>query len=115
MIDTIVISIPFGQFTIHKPELFTPNASWVLRAYSGRKGTISKYNPTAREQKAGYKPRLTLMNQAGMRSFHPVLRIEASLPKLLFGNNFQELRYKDFAAVVDKLVLSLFEMGGRSE
>ncbi len=51
------------------------------------------------------------MNQAGMRSFYPVLRIEASLPKLFFGNNFQELRYKDCAAVVDKLVLSLVEMG----
>jgi hypothetical protein len=40
-----------------------------------------------------------------------VLRIELSLPKLLFGNNFAELRYKDFTEVIQKLVVTLDVMG----
>ena len=32
-----------------------------------------------------------------------VLKIELSLPKLFFGNNFDELQYKDFSSVIKKL------------
>jgi len=36
-----------------------------------------------------------------------VLKMEVSLPKLFFGNNFQELQYKDFALLVSKLADTL--------
>lgn len=59
-----------------------------------------------------YKPRLTLsqrINAAGKRD--TMLKVELSLPKLLFGNNFEELRLKDFPAVAQKLVAVLADMG----
>ena len=43
--------------------------------------------------------------------FDLVLKVELSLPKLLFGNNVNELCYKDFSAVIKKLVAALQEMG----
>lgn len=39
------------------------------------------------------------------------LKIELSLPKLLFGNNFQELQHKDLAVVTQKLAITLESMG----
>jgi len=40
-----------------------------------------------------------------------MLKIELSLPKLFFGNNFDELQYKDFTALVSKLQKVLSVMG----
>jgi len=40
-----------------------------------------------------------------------VLKIELSLPKLFFGNNFAELQYKHFAPLTAKLVAVLASMG----
>jgi hypothetical protein len=114
MIDTIVLRLNTEQYTITKPELFQPHAGWVLNA--NKKGTSSIYakqNPTRKELKEGvYKPRLTLYSSlANHNAFEPHLKIELSLPKLLFGNNFQELRYKDFGTVAKKLAHVLEQMG----
>jgi hypothetical protein len=112
MIDTIVITLPSTQYQITKPALFTPPAHWVL-AETRTAHIVSKQNPLKRELIQGiYKPRLTLASRitaSGKRDI--TLKIELSLPKLLFGNNFDELRLKDFAAVVDKLVTVLATMG----
>lgn len=111
MIDTIVLAIAKNHFTIAKPELFSPNASWVLHDKPS-KSVISKQNHTNRELALGiYKPRLTIAQRHYGLSNGPMLRIEVSLPKLLFGNNFDELRYKDFNPVIGKLIESLASMG----
>lgn len=72
-------------------------------------------NPTKSELQAGiYKPRLTLTNRfivSGNRGI--TLAIEFSAPKLLYGNNFDELTDSDFPAVVDKLEKVLRTMGVR--
>ena len=63
-------------------------------------------------RKGIYKPHLTLTHRMGIHGrAENVLRIELSLPKLLFGNNFDELQHKDFAAIIDKLVAVLSTMG----
>ena len=112
MIDTIVLTIPKDMFSITKPELFDPQASWALAAYPPPR-VKSHQNPTKKELKSGhYKPRLTLffrVNNFGRAELF--LRVEVSLPKLHFGNNFAELQYKDFAAVAGKLTLILETMG----
>ncbi len=112
MIDTIVLLLPHETFTITKPELFKPHAGWVLHGQKGA-GIYAKQNPTKKELKDGiYKPRLTLYSSlAKHNAFEPHLKIELSLPKLLFGNNFQELRYKDFDSVAKKLASVLEQMG----
>ena len=114
MIDTIVLTFTKDMFIISQPDRFTPSARWALAANTKQfSGIQSKQNPTKKELIAGiYKPRLTLSNRV-----HPLggqvimLKVELSLPKLLYGNNFDELQYKDFKAVKDKLVLILEHMG----
>lgn len=73
----------------------------------------AKQNPTRHEfLKGKYKPRLTLQKRINAQgSFDLVLKVELSLPKLLFGNNVDELCYKDFPAIIQKLVIILQEMG----
>lgn len=112
MIDTIVITLAKDMFEITDPEKFTPSAAWANSNRSQR-GMLSKQNPTKRELLKGiYKPRLTLahrINKDGRREI--MLKIELSLPKLMFGNNFAELRFKDFAPLTHKLVTALADMG----
>jgi hypothetical protein len=111
MIDTIVLFLSQNLFQILNPDAFTPSARWItnhsVRAVCGMQ---SKQNPTKKELLAGiYKPRLTLF-------YHPrekqiTLKIELSLPKLIFGNNFQELKGKDLQPLLQKLAATLEQMG----
>ena len=114
MIDTIVFTLHQHTYRITQPDLFTPSARWALEnSYQRHSAITSKQNPTKRELRSGiYKPRLTVsrrINALGNREI--MLKVELSLPKLLFGNNFAELRYKDFILVINKLVTILHEMG----
>ena len=120
MIDTIVLTLSSDQFQITHPEKFSPHAS--LR------GVVSKQNPIYKERvRASYKPRLTLSpsvfaKQSSPRLCRPGaspdrqeqrLRIELSLPKLMYGNNLEELQYKDFRTCAQKLSATLHTMGVR--
>ncbi len=116
MLDTIVLTLSKSMFILNEPDRFEPSAKHILDEKSslGGRGYFSaKQNPTSRELKNGYyKPRLTLTNRfnhTGRREAS--LKIELSLPKLLFGNNFDELELKDFATVVALLQSRLKEMG----
>lgn len=116
MLDTIVLTLSKGMYFINEPDRFEPSARLILDENSslGGRGYIpSKQNPTKRELQNGYyKPRLTLTNRynhTGRREAS--LKIELSLPKLLFGNNFDELTENDFAPAVALLKSRLKEMG----
>src|ERR1700733_2001142 len=113
MIDTIVITLTRDMFEITDPEAFTPSAAWA-QSNKSQRGMLSKQNPLKQELLKGiYKPRLTLahcINRATAKR-EIMLKIELSLPKLLFGNNFTELRFKDFSLVVNKLASVLESMG----
>jgi len=114
MIDTIVLTLPQGMYTISDPDRFTPSAAWACAdAFKPRHALVSKQNRTKKELLKGvYKPRLTLSNRIDRQGVREItLKIELSLPKLLFGNNFAELRFKDFTPVADKLVAVLAGMG----
>lgn len=116
MLDTIVLTLSKGMYFINEPDRFEPSARLILDENSslGGRGYIpAKQNPTKRELQNGYyKPRLTLTNRynhTGRREAS--LKIELSLPKLLFGNNFDELTENDFAPAVALLKSRLKEMG----
>jgi hypothetical protein len=116
MLDTIVLAIPHPQFQVLLPERFSPSAKGLLTApyYSlGARGNFScVQNPTKRELRAGrYLPRLTLNNRKTSNGFAVTLRVEFSAPKLVFGNNFDELETQDFAKVLAALHDSLVGMG----
>lgn len=114
MIDTIVLVLSEG-FTIMEPDRFQPSARDLLHndEYMGGRGyKICKQNPTRAEQLNGnYKPRLTLTKRYTNGGFGLSLKIELSLPKLIYGNNFDELTDDDFEQVVFKLQSALREMG----
>src|SRR5258708_1725147 len=59
-----------------------------------------------------YKPRLTIAHRMELHGYaENTLKIELSLSKQMFGNNFDELQYKDFTPLVHKLVDVLSSMG----
>jgi len=116
MIDTIVLTLSKDMYYINKPDKFAPSARW-LDADTGRSGSRAfitcKQNPTKDELLNGiYKPRLTLTNRFNhTERWEASLKIELSLPKLLYGNNFDELQDSDFESVSNKLQERLKEMG----
>jgi len=114
MIDTIVLLLTQDLFEIINPDAFTPSAQWALaKTTFTLRGIISKQNPTKKELAAGcYKPRLTLLQRpTPLSTPKTLLKIELSLPKLLFGNNFEELTQKQFPDLVSKLCTTLHTMG----
>jgi hypothetical protein len=112
VLDTIVLLLSKDMYQIIDPNKFSPCARWATERTSFTRGMRSIQNPTRKEQLAGiYKPRLTLFHHAHTNSREIVLKIELSLPKLLFGNNFQELHLKDFPAIIQTLTTALSSMG----
>jgi len=94
MIDTIVLML--DKFNTFKEERFMPQT----KQFGNHIFYKHMRNPTKKEVKEfGYLPRVTLMKRFGDIK----LKIEFSAPKLVFGNNFDELTEKDF----DKVVLAL--------
>lgn len=114
MLDTIVISLPEHDFTIKSPERFNPHAWTIYNPLFGDKGLVKAiYNPTKAEKARGYKPRLTLYKKPYTERARAIwLKIEFSAPKLIFGNNFEELRGRaDLVAVLTELHGALGDMG----
>jgi len=106
------------EFEVVAPEKFSPSAQGLLHPpyyQLGARGNFSCYqNPTKGELIEGvYKPRLTLTKRKGHAGFILTLRIEFSVPKLVFGNNFDELSDSDFRQVLDILHRKITEMGIR--
>lgn len=113
MIDTVILTLNSDTYHITHPEKFSPCAQWALEPGAWRPKLQSKQNPTPKEYARGiYKPRLTLSARSTPCNKRDVsLRIELSLPKLFFGNNIQELQYKDFHPCTQKLQEALQLMG----
>lgn len=119
MIDTIVLTLKTGMFTILDHDKFSPSTKGLYDAsigyyrLGGRSNITCKQNPTPNELKQGiYKPRLTVTKRINReRNFEITLKIEFSIPKLLYGNNFDELTNADFPAVIQKLKTVLRGMG----
>ena len=88
MLDTVILTLSRHDFTITQPERFTPSAD-ILHLQGCVKCTQHVVHKTI------YYPRLTLTRIPSRAAGAVMLRIEASLPKLVFGNNFDELTDDD--------------------
>jgi hypothetical protein len=78
----------------------------------GRSFLKAVQNPTKKELKNGfYRPRLTLIKAVRKGGYPIELKIELSLPKLFFGNNFDELEDVNFLRTVRLLNRELKNMG----
>lgn len=118
MIDTVVLTLPERMYTIFNHERFDPSTAGLFdpKQYyrmGGRSNIVCKQNPTVTELKSGiYKPRLSVTKRMNkFHSFEVMLKIEFSIPKLLFNNNFDELTDCDFPEVVRTLRTKLWDMG----
>ena len=109
MLDTVILNIPRHQ--IRGIPDGKSGKSWDL--YS-RTGTYEKYvkNPPRGLHDGVYRPRLTGMRRyISKGQYASFLKVEFSAPKLIFGNNLEELADKDFPMVVDRLQDRLLEAG----
>lgn len=117
MIDTVVLLIdvedPRTQ-SIIDPKTFghwSPNFNTVVRSGFQRSMLKSVYVDTRKKANRTYWPRLTVIKQHVFGGFICQMYVEFSVPKLLFGNNFDELQESDFPKVCYKLRACLKKMG----
>lgn len=104
MIDTIILSIQREHFTPISNPL---SSNWEL--YS-KNENFEKYvkNQTHQQKNDGvYRPRISVIKRGGL-SF---LRIEFSIPKLIFGNNVDEVCENDFNNIIKTLQIRLKDFG----
>jgi hypothetical protein len=116
MLDTVVLTLDRRQFEVLQPERFSPSAKGLLAApyypLGARANFACVQNPTKADLQGGrYLPRLTLAKRKIPSGFALTLRIEFSAPKLVFGNNFDELESRDFGKVLVALHRGLAHMG----
>jgi hypothetical protein len=115
MLDTVALSLAPDQFRIRDHDAFRPSSLGLFQPpfYGLRRGSMSCVNNPTGEQTAryGYLPRLTLTKRPATGGFSILLRIEFSAPKLLYGNNFDELTDSDFPATIQRLAEQLERMG----
>jgi hypothetical protein len=118
MLDTIALTLDRHQFEVLDPDRFSPSAKGLLLPpyypLRGRGNFACVRNPTKRDiQGNRYLPRLTLSRRKVEGGFSLTLRVEFSAPKLVFGNNFDELCSRDFEQVLSTLQLALGDMDVR--
>ena len=114
MIDTIVMTIPVNSSQIMDYDLFNPSAKGLFEApyYSLNKGYMSCIKDISKQYKKDgiYMPKLTLTKSIRKYEYSTVLKIEFSAPKLLYGNNFEELIEPDYAKLISELHYKLQQM-----
>ncbi|MCD6225464.1 hypothetical protein J7J95_00050 [bacterium] len=116
MIDTVVLTLNQDMFTIIDHQKFSPSTEGLYRGEFYRLGSraniVCKQNPTTTELKNGiYKPRLSVTKRISNNRFQVTLKIEFSIPKLIFNNNFDEVVDDNFGLVISTLQEKLKEMG----
>jgi hypothetical protein len=111
-VDTVTLTFPQSDFAILKPGDFTPNANKVAKVEPQDMGK-GKYmqatrNPTRQETAInGYLPYVTLYRAIRAGGFTTGLRVQFSLPKVVRGNNFDELDDADFDIACERLFEAL--------
>ena len=117
MIDTIVLTLRQNMFTIIDHDKFSPSTKGLYDQtdyyrLGGRSNMVCKQNPTQSELKIGiYKPRLTITKRFNeYHQFEIMMKVEFSIPKLLFGNNFDEMDGTEFNKAVGLLQQKLKQM-----
>jgi hypothetical protein len=114
MIDTIIICVPVTKDHILNYEAFNPSAKGMFEApfYNLNRGYMNCTQViTAKERKQGiYKPKLTISKSIRQHQYSIMLKIEFSVPKLLYGNNFDEFIESDYSKLLNLLHNKLQEM-----
>ena len=139
MIDTIRIILDKDTFTIINPEYFGLSDTSSLKRFTTTKieqhiwkdigndkkkkaydtdeticdedvNAIHNFEESEEEQtttEKAYKPKVFLIKSFGKLE----LFLEFSIPKLMFGNNLEEVCQADYELVILKIISTLWEMG----
>lgn len=109
MLDSVTLLIKSQDFKILQPNWFRPEPFLVYQHQIIK----SCANSTKQNILEGnYFPKLTLSRRMNLEGKSEImLIIEASLPKIIFGNNLEELQTKDFDTVIHTLCEKLRIMG----
>jgi len=107
MLDTVSIRLTYPDFKVTNPTLFKPALYIQPEEFSfnnqdERKG-FKKHiqNSKLKDEKIElYMPRLTAYERLNQGCYTYDLHIEFSIPKLLFGNNLQELENDDLEKTI---------------
>lgn len=112
MVDTVKLLITINEPMILSKAAFEPLS---VKQLVDTRGVNRTYlNPSPTYAKMGkYMPRLTLYRRPS-KTFGVVyqLTVEFSAPKMLFGQNFDELTESDFESLLTALQEALFELTG---
>jgi len=109
MIDTVILTIPRDKMRFINNE--GGMSAWDLQS---RTPNYEKFvqNPPRPLSKSVYRPRLTGIKRRTIgNNFNSFLKIEFSVPKLIYGNNFDEITDQDFDKIAEALYQRLIEMG----
>lgn len=110
MIDTVIISISKSKVRSvgsHNNDSF----GWNQQSQTSYYSKFVK-NPSKKDIESGlYFPRLTGINRKRDGVLDASIKIEFSIPKLLYMNNLDEVEEKDFSLVVSTLKDRLLRMG----
>lgn len=116
MIDTISMTLWGTDYKILDHNKFSPCTKNLYEPpyikVTGRSPFKAINNPTKEDtMKYGYLPRLTLIKALRAGGFTIFLKVEFSVPKLLYGNNFDEVKEPNFGDICWKLKNALYFMG----
>jgi hypothetical protein len=111
MIDTVILSIPRDKIKkIDNNQGFYPE--WTLKSRAKGYEIWIKNMPKIKGEDGPYYPRLTGYKRGSEKNnIIPMVNIEFSVAKLLYGNNLDEVEEKDFPIIIDTLHRRLSEMG----
>lgn len=110
MIDTVIVSIPKDKVT----NVLNPKATSLGWDQQSKTPHYVKFvrNPNKKDLESGlYFPRLTGINRNINGKLEAFIKVEFSVPKLLFENNLDELEESDFDSVIKTLKDRLLKMG----
>lgn len=83
-----------------------------LRTSQSKGFTKRIYNPDKEQlRKFAYLPRVTEIDAVRKGGYSTFIKVEFSIPKMLYGNNFDEVEESDFGEICWKLKASLRNMG----
>ncbi len=111
MLDTIVLTMTDIDRIITNPELFNPplRTNYSTGEYYVEFGSRKHiYNPSSEQV---YYPRFTITSTWINQKPAPCLKVELSLPKLLYQNNVDELALDELSLVISTLKDRLNEVG----
>lgn len=101
MIDTVILRIPKHLLQINE-------ATWQSFHQNGHSMKWMRNMTKQEKDNAIYRPRITGQKRTGQQAF---VKIEFSCPKMVYGNNLNELQESGFEVLLESLRNSLVEIG----